>query len=187
MSNIASIDAARRLASVEGAKQMELASWDFADALVEDVPASDTRVSLGGSSRGGRDESHQALRLLAEHLTRAGFDYSVNSLRQYRATALAWPADTRVHEGAGFTVHRELRGQEDPPAVLAKLMRQHGGRVTQKQVRTWKREQQPQKFQSWSDLMRNRIHLVVKQAETPEAKEEMAALLMAAAQELLGG
>jgi hypothetical protein len=184
VSAVTSIDAARRLASVEGAKQMELATWDFADAIVADVPPEkgDTRVSPSGV----KDGSRQACKLLAESLSRAGFDYSASSLRQYRATALAWPEDTRIHEGAGFTVHRELRGQDDPPATLARLMKQHGGRVTQKQVRNWKREQQPQKFQSWSDLMRNRIHSVVKQAETPEAKEEMAALLMAAARELLG-
>jgi hypothetical protein len=145
-------------------------------------------VSLGGSSRGGRDESHQALRLLAEQLTRAGFDYSASSLRQYRSTSLAWPEDTRVHEGAGFTVHRELRGQDDPPATLRKLMKQHGGKVTQKQVRTWKQEQNPPKFRSWSDTQRDQIKALIKRAApgAPEAKEELANLLMAAARELLG-
>jgi hypothetical protein len=183
VSAVASLDAARRLASVEGAKQMETATWDFADAVVADVPGEDDARS---SSSHTNDGSHQALRLLAESLSRAGFDYSVNALRQYRATSLAWPEDTRVHEGAGFTVHRELRGQDDPPAVLAKLMKQHGGKVTQRQVRTWKQEQNPPKFRSWSDMMLGRIKAVTKQAETPEAKAEMAALLRAVAQELDG-
>jgi len=184
VSNVASLDAARRLASVEGAKQMESAAWEFADALVEDVPErelGETRVSRN------RDGSQQELRLLAETLGRAGFDYSVGSLRQYRATSLAWPEPTRIHEGAGFTVHRELRGREDRVVILGKLISQHGGRVTQKQVRTWKQEQQPQKFRSWSDLMRDRIRSVTRQADTPAAREEMAGLLMAAARELLDG
>jgi hypothetical protein len=185
VSVVTSIDAARRLASVEGAKQMELATWDFADAIVKDVPADDVERS---TSSHAKDGSQQALRLLAEQLARAGFDYSVIGLSQRRATALAWPEDTRVHEGAGFTVHRELRGRDDRIEVLRKLMRQHGGKVTQRQVRTWKQEQNPPKFRSWSDTQRDNIAALIKRAApgAPEAKEELAGLLMAAARELLG-
>ncbi len=183
MSNVASLDAARRLASVEGAKQVELATWEFADAIVEDVP---DEVARSTSSH-VKDGSRQKLKLLAEQLNRAGFDYSAVGLAQRRATALAWPEATRVHQGAGFTVHRELRGRDDRVEVLHRLMKQHGGKVTQKQVRTWKQEQNPPAFRSWSDMMRDRIKAVARQAETPEAREEMASLLMAAAQELLNG
>jgi len=180
VSSVASLDAARRLASVEGAKQIEQATWDFADAIVEDVPEGAPGAPL-------HDGSRQALRLLAEQLGRAGFDYAVNTLSQDRATALAWPEETRVHKGATFSVHRELRSREDRTAVLSKLINQHGGRVTRKQVRIWKQEQQPPKFRSWSDTMRDRIKAVARQAATPEAKEELAGLLMAAARELLDG
>jgi hypothetical protein len=185
MSNVAVLDAARRLASVEGAKQVDQATWDFADAIVSDVPPEegDGRPSPSGV----KDGSRQAVKLLAESLARAGFDYSPTTLRYNRATALVWPEDTRIHKGAMFSAHLELRGQNDPPAVLRKLMKQHGGRVTTKQVRAWKREQNPPAFQSWSDHMRDRIKAVARQAATPEAKEEMAALLMAAARELLDG
>jgi len=177
------LDAARRLASVEGARQMEMATWDFADAVLADVPERGARAPRSDV----KDGSHQALRLLAEQLGRAGYDYSTDRLRRCRATASAWPAETRVHQGATFAVHLELRGQDDPPAVLRKLMDQHGGRVTQRQVRTWKQEQNPPAFKSWSDMMRGRINAVARQAETPAAKEELAALLMAAARELLDG
>lgn len=184
MSAVASLDAARRLASVEGAKQMEMATWDFADAIVEDVPAEgDGRPSPSGV----KDDSRRKIKLLAEQLHRAGFDYSASTLRANRATSLAWPIEARVHQGATFSVHLELRGQDDPPAVLRKLMAQHGGRITKKQVKTWRREQNPPAFKSWSDMMRDRIKSIAKQAETAEAKEEMAALLEAAAQELRHG
>jgi hypothetical protein len=171
------------LASVDGAKQVEMATWDFADAIVHDVPP---RMTPGGHAK-ANDGSLQELKLLAEQLGRAGFDYSVSTLRQDRATSLAWPDETRVHKGATFAVHRELRGREDRTAVLAKLIGQHGGRVTRKQVRMWKHDQNPPAFRSWSDTMRDRIRSIAKQADGPEAREEMAALLEAVAQEVRRG
>jgi hypothetical protein len=182
VSAVASLDAARRLASVEGAKQVDQATWDFADAIVVDVPPEHD----GHTSRSPvNDGSHQKLKLLAEELKRAGFDYSATTLRYNRATSLVWPEETRIHEGAMFSVHLELRGQDDPPATLRKLMKKHGGRVTTKQVRTWKREQNPPAFRSWSDTMRDRIKAIARQADGRAAKEELAGLLMAAARELL--
>ena len=183
MSTVTSIDVARRLASVEGAKRIELAQWEFADALVHDFPPEQYPNEGAGHSNG----LNPALRLHSETMAREGLSYSPSSLKQYRGTSLAWSKDTRVTFGAGFTVHRELRGRDDRVELLGRLIKQHGGKVTQKQVRTWKREQQPQKFRSWSDQMRARIKAVAKQAETSGAREEMAGLLMAAAQELLNG
>jgi hypothetical protein len=187
MSTVTSLDAARRLKSVTAAEHIEGAQWELADALVEDVPPSDTRVSLDSVPRGGRDGSLEALGLLAEQMRREGLDYSLSALRQYRATAIAWPDDTRVHHGAGFTVHRELRGREDRAAILRRLMEEHGGRVTQKQVRTWKQEQNPPKVQTWAERMRDRIAAVAKEAKTPEARDLLADLFTDAARELRRG
>lgn len=184
MSAAASLNAARRLASVEGAKQVDQATWDFADAIVADVPSE----GAGQPAPSGRnDGSRQALKLIAERLKREGFEYTVTTLRQNRATALTWPEETRIHQGATFTVHLELRGQDDPPTTLRNLMAKHGGKVTAKQATTWRREQNPTPFKSWSDMMHDRIKAIAKQAETPGAREELASLFMAAARELLDG
>jgi hypothetical protein len=184
VSAVVSLDAARRLKSVKAAEDVESATWELADALVADVPP---EGGVRPSPSGVKDGSHQAIALVAEEMRREGLDYSAGVLSHMRNTALAWAEDTRVHKGAPFSVHLELRGREDRVAILRRLMGQHGGRVTVKQVRTWKQDQNRTQPQTWTERMQGRIASIAREAKTDEAKEALADLFTDAARELRNG
>jgi hypothetical protein len=104
-------------------------SWSLADALVADVP---------GQPRGGdhaakasrddfatvRDQLVNITIALEEHgiTTPNGDAYSVDSLRNLRATALAWPEKER-HPEAAYRTHQEAGNSPQRRAVLDALAR----------------------------------------------------------------
>src|SRR5262245_41231307 len=72
-----------------------------------------------------------------EKLERYADDLGVSfeTLRAYRATAAAWPDDTRVSsDKASWKVHQYLQGKPDRIQIIERLLRAGKGRVTVNQV-----------------------------------------------------
>lgn len=89
--------------------------WEFADRLVDEVPAK------GGGSpppSGVKDGSYALLDDLSRAIEKEiGHRFTVENLRALRSTALAWPPGERDHE-VEFAVHRRLRS----PKAKTKLV-----------------------------------------------------------------
>ncbi len=93
--------------------------WQIADALHAEVGQYDDRATF---------------RAVAAECELAGIKpYSVSAMRQYRDTAVHWPADKRI-AGLSFSAHRAALPADDPEGLLRDLVKTHGANVTVKQV-----------------------------------------------------
>ena len=91
--------------------------WRIADALAERFPESEHPVSDAHSGLYAKLERYER-DIYRDH----GVRLSVSTMRQARATAIAWPRDTRVSR-ASFKVHAQIRG-EDRAKEMAKRLKQ---------------------------------------------------------------
>jgi hypothetical protein len=155
-------------------------TWHTADRLVEAFPVAE----YGESVHGAHTNLYAELDVLSDALRRDyGIELKVPTLAQYRATAVAWPDHTRV-QSAPYRVHEMMRVRADRVKRLERLVRKHGGRLTERQYRTWKAEQNPKPVEPWLAAIERRLRTVVRAADSPAARTEVAAVLERLAREL---
>ena len=101
-------------------KRSQSDNWKIGDALVTEVPTGASRVGFERVRRAAESAGVVPL--------------SVSALRQYRDTAIAWPAHTRV-PGVSFSAHRAAKSAPEPSKLLEGLATLHGaGSVSVKMV-----------------------------------------------------
>lgn len=136
--------------------------WVTADLLVDEFPPE----VYGG---GGTDNEKTGLRdELADYEHALVVDYGIelkaSTLRNYRATALAWPAAKRV-AAAPFVVYSLLRGV-DREERLNRYVKKNGGRPLTTRAVARYRSEEPGKGgkppRPWEDVLRDRVERTVR-------------------------
>jgi len=154
--------------------------WAMADLLLETFPVDEWGDAAHGTHTGLRVELDD----YEDELRRDfGVELKAKTMREMRATAIAWPEAARA-ASAPYAVHRALRARSDRVGVLTKLVKRHHGHVTWRQFRDWQDTNRPKVPVPWSASMERRLRRVIADAETPAARRVVADLLDQLAGEL---
>lgn len=148
-------------------------TWLMADRLVDAFPPDE----YGNAEHGTKTDLWKALDALSDALRHDyGIDLKVKTLSNYRATALAWPEGARA-PSAPYRVHEMAKARPDRVKLVEKLIRKHGGRLTERQFRDWKAAQHPQMPEPWVIRIERRLRAIVNEAHSPAARLEVADIL----------
>lgn len=115
--------------------------WAAGDILVDWFPPGDYPIGKA------KNDLHAALDSRRRDIFKLlGEDVSVATMRQYRATALAWPHEIRI-SSATFAAHQQLRGRADRQDVIAnyaKRSKREGSiKLNHRQVARFRSEDNP--------------------------------------------
>lgn len=135
--------------------------WETGDLLVEAFPP-DEYGELGDKTNTGlyRELQDYAWELEREH----GIELKVSTMRIYRATALAWPDDTRV-SSAPFIVHRLLLGDDRLQRMERYRKKAKGQPLTRRAVARYRAEDRPKRQAvPWEAQVARTIEAAAKRA-----------------------
>lgn len=134
--------------------------WVVADLLVAEFPPEE----WGGADHGTNTGIYEALREYEVALAQQyGIEAKASTLRNKRATALAWPDAART-ASAPYVVHEMLRGQDRQQKMASYLKRSKGKPLTQSAVRRFRAEDNPPPMVTWDAQLRRRLMATVKTA-----------------------
>lgn len=132
--------------------------WEIADLLAEQFPASEFGEGSKANSAlyNALDECEDALR--QEH---GILELKVSTMRNYRATSIAWPHAERS-ACAPFLVHTLVRGPDREAQMASYLRRNKGLPLSVRHVRRYRSDDNPKTPRSWDAAMRKAIESAAK-------------------------
>jgi hypothetical protein len=135
-------------------------SWELADLLVDQFSVEE----FGAASHGRKSGLYDELRRFELELTREhGIELKANTMRLYRATAIAWPDDTRV-SSASFSVHRVMTGSNRTAEMKLRLRQaeKEGRALSQTLLRRFRADDRPAKIKPFEEYFRRAIAATVR-------------------------
>lgn len=131
------------------AKLDQGSKWEEADYLAKILPPEQFPIGTKLDSRPGLPAAlDDHLYELAKELdTHMGVERKPKTLANHRATAIAWPPETRRLEDASYMVHYRIRG-EDRFAEMEKHLRRakrEGVVLTQTRLSRYRQDEKPSK------------------------------------------
>lgn len=123
--------------------------WQVADLLVEEFPPEQYESGNGTNNAlyAALDDCEDELR------TKYAVELKVSTMRRYRATALAWPADVRT-SAASFVAHEAVRGTDREAQMASYLKRNKGLPLSKRHVKRYRSDDNPKPPVPWDIAMR---------------------------------
>lgn len=162
--------------------------WEFADALVEEMPD----VGRPTSSH-TNDGSYVLLDKLSQRIEiELGVRKKPTTLRHIRATAAAFPSEVR-NPDVSFEVHSRLRGKPGKlPIYKRRAEADHkrspglfiSPKLTKERLQAYRNEEKP--FEPWVVQMEKKVRRMVKEAMSQEALGELERIFNQAVNQRMG-
>lgn len=186
---------APELRSVALALQQETVTWEFADAVYDEVLAFEQGVATPSSDQSNTGLSAAEDKVYEAHRN-AGTEKTRSALHNTFVTRRVWPPEERRPELASFSVHYELRGKDyrNRRELIEKYAsRSKTGRWSLHDMRRWKSERKPKEFQTFIQIIDGRVRRAVKTSGQPWTlladtdRQQIADLLRVLAREIEDG
>jgi hypothetical protein len=142
--------------------------WEIADLLVEKFS-----VEQYGDGGKANSELYEALDAAEDALRKEhGVELKVSTLRQHRATAIAWPHDARS-SSASYVAHQRLRGKDRYDLMQRYLKRNQGRPLSKRDVQRYRADDKgPGLVLTPEERFEKRVRSTVKSALLGAIKPE---------------